>query len=150
MNNSALQGVFQGFDIAGAGLRAEMLRSEVVAANIANMNVTGGKGKEPYRRRTVVFEEALTQAQNELGGTRSLAGGVKVARVHEDTKTPFDTRHEPSNPLADEHGFILTSNVNLFHELVDVASIERSFQANLAALRAYRGMVQDAIANMRT
>ena len=61
------QGVFQGFDIAASGLRAEMMRSEVAAANIGNMHRTGNATKEPYRRKSVVFEEMLDRVQSASG-----------------------------------------------------------------------------------
>ena len=147
-----MAGTFQGFDIAASGLRAELARSEIVAANISNMHVTGGKGKDPYRRKTVVFEEVLGEQAATLRGSdgAARAGGVRVQKVHEDRTTPFVPRYDPADPNADENGFVLMSNVDIFRELVDMSVIERSFQANLASLRAYRAMIQDSVANMRS
>ena len=65
-------------------------------------------------------------------------------------ETPFVPRHDPGHPHADEDGFVLTSNVDLFREMVDMMSIERSFQANLAAMRSYRGMLKSTMDSMRT
>ena len=50
-----MKGVFRGLDIAGAGLRAELQRSEVVASNLSNMHRTGNATREPYRRRAIQF-----------------------------------------------------------------------------------------------
>ena len=58
-----MSGIFRGFDIATTGLRAELQRSEVVASNLGNMHSTGNADKLPYRRKVVVFEEALKAAQ---------------------------------------------------------------------------------------
>jgi flagellar basal-body rod protein FlgC len=138
-----MRGIFRGLDIAAAGLRAEMQRSEVVAANISNMHITGGRTREPYRRKTVVFEELLEQGPN---ATRQ-AGGVRVKEVVEDRTTPFLPRYDPQDP-ENKDGWVLTSNVDVFRELVDVNVIARSFEANLAAMRAYRSMVQAAINNI--
>ena len=44
----------------------------------------------------------------------------------------------------------MARNVDLFQELVDMQVIERSFDANLTALRTYRGMLQNTLTNMRT
>lgn len=144
---TAMEGIFQGFDIAAAGMRAELLRSEIVSANISNMHSTGNRQHEPYRRRTVVFQEVLDAAPgDERAGLR--AKGVRVARVVEDRTTPFPARHEPGHPDADENGFVLMSNVNLFKELVDLSAIERSFEANLAAMRTYRTMLQSAVSHI--
>ena len=71
-----MKGAFRGLDISTAGLRAEMQRSEVVAANLSNMHRTGNADHEPYRRRQVVFEELLEDA---LGSKGADAQG-RVAR----------------------------------------------------------------------
>jgi flagellar basal-body rod protein FlgC len=143
-----MQGVFQGFDIAGAGLRAEMQRSEVVASNLANMHRTGNAENEPYRRKTLVFRELLegAEADAELGpGVK--AGGITIAEVKEDD-SPFPVFYQPGHPDADDSGKVLGSNVDLFQEMVDMQVIERSFDANLTAMRSYRTMLQNAISNI--
>ena len=148
--NDPMHGVFRGFDIAASGLRAELHRSEIVAANIGNMHRTGNSQNEPYRRKVVVFEELL---EAERGGDVSaeevakLASGVQLARVVED-ETPFPVFYQPGHPDADASGKVLGSNVDLFQELVDMQVIERSFDANLTALRTYRSMLQNTITNM--
>lgn len=148
-----MQGVFRGFDIAGAGMRAELQRSEMVASNLANMHRTGNAQKEPYRRKQLVFEELLLEQQSGPGpGGRpgpvgGVAAGVQMAQVVED-ETPFPVFFQPGHPDADSSGQVLGSNVDLFQELVDMQVIERSFDANLQALRSYRGMLQNTITNM--
>jgi flagellar basal-body rod protein FlgC len=149
--NDPMQGVFHGFDIVASGLRAEQQRAEIVSANLGNMSRTGNKHREPYRRRSVVFEEVLDSLpglRGVSGGDRT-AAGVKVAQVVEDQVSPFPKHHNPGHPDADEDGWVWGSNVDLFQELVDLAAIERSFDANLAAMRAYRNMLQNTLANMR-
>lgn len=149
-----MQGVFRGFDIAGAGMRAELQRSEMVASNLANMHRTGNAQKEPYRRKQLVFEELLLEQQSgpvgrggpggQVGG---VAAGVQVAQVVED-QTPFPVFYQPGHRDADASGQVLGSNVDLFQELIDMSTIERSFDANLTALRTYRSMLQNTITNM--
>lgn len=147
--NDPMQGVFRGFDIAGSGLRAELQRSEIVAANLGNMHRTGNAENEPYRRKVVVFEELLREAQGatDVDAATRLASGVQVSHVVEDQKA-FPVFYQPGHPDADASGRVLGSNVDLFQELVDLSVIERSFEANLTALRTYRGMLQNTISNM--
>jgi flagellar basal-body rod protein FlgC len=146
-----MQGIFQGFDIAASGLRAEMLRSDIVAANLGNMHRTGNKHREPYRRKSVVFEELLDRVHSagRIDGGDKLAAGVRVAAVVEDRESKFPRLHSPGHPDADEDGWVWSSNVDVFHELVDLSIIERSFEANLAAMRTYRTMLQNTLNNMR-
>jgi len=140
-----MSGIFRGFDIATTGLRAEMQRSEIVASNLGNMHRTGNAEKLPYRRKVVVFEEALNDAARaSQRGKSGVNAGVQVARVVEDT-TPFPVFYQPGHPDADAKGQVLGSNVDLFKELVDMNIIQRSFDANLKSLRTYRGMLQNTI-----
>ena len=137
-----MSGIFRGFDIATTGLRAELQRSEIVASNLGNMHRTGNADKLPYRRKMLVFEEALEAAKGR--GVSASESGVQVGRVVEDT-TPFPVFHQPGHPDADDKGQVLGSNVDLFKELVDMNVIQRSFDANLTALRTYRGMLQNTL-----
>jgi flagellar basal-body rod protein FlgC len=146
-----MKGVFRGFDIATSGLRAELQRSEIVAANLRNMHRTGNASREPYRRKVVTFEELVEAAGRSpgkgRGGSDERAAGVKIARVAED-RSPFPVFYQPGHPDADESGKVLGSNVDLFQELVDMSLIERSFDANLTALRTYRGMLQNTLTHL--
>ena len=147
-----MKGIFQGFDIAAAGLKAQMMRSEVVMANLGNMHSTGNKYDEPYRRKSVVFEEVLdrVQATRDVPGGDEVAAGVRVSAVTEDHTSEFSKFHRPGHPDADENGWVWSSNVDPFEELVDLSIIERSFEANLAAMRSYRTMLQSTLNNMRS
>jgi len=131
-----MKGVFQGFDIATAGLNAQMMRTEIVMSNLGNMHSTGNKYNEPYRRKSIVFDQ--------------VAAGVRVSRVVEDQVSEFSKRQEPGHADADEDGWVWGSNVDVFQELVDLSIIERGFQANLAAMRSYRTMLQNTLNNMRS
>ena len=148
-----MNGVFQGFDIIGSALHAEMQRSEIVASNLANMHVTRTADGEPYRRKMVVFEELLgnqIRGLDDVDGGSSVPGGVRLSRVNSDYQTEFVATYDPGHEHANEEGFVLRSNVDMFRELMDMTVIRRSFEANLAAMRSYRGMLQSTITNFRS
>ena len=147
----SMKGMFQGFDIAAAGLRAEMARAQVVAANISNANRTGNP--DPYRRKSLLFSEVLAESAGTLrgiDGSDVVPAGVEVSGIYEDHTSPFVPKYDPGHPDADDRGFVLMSNVDLMRELVDLSVIERSYQANLAAMNTYRGMVRQTIERMAT
>lgn len=146
-----MRGIFQGFDIIGAGLRADMQRAEVIAINLSHLQDVGNKYDEPYRRRGVIFEEVLDKIGGglaDLPGGKTLARGVRVKEIYIDYRSEFQSRSDPSHPKADEDGFVLMTNVNMFQEMVDLRAVQRSFQANLVALRTYRQMIQSTIQNI--
>ena len=131
--------MFHGLDIIGSGLRAELARSEVVAANLANANDTGTADDPPYARRMVTFQEMLADAS---GGP--VAMGVQLKEVFEDTDTPPRRIFDPGHPQADASGWVLGSNVDMFKELVDLSVIERSYQANISAMRSDRARISSS------
>ena len=151
-NINPMRGIFHGFDIASSGLRAEMQRSELIAVNLSNMNSIGNEKNPPYMRRGIVFEEMLDKTTNsnlrDIPGGKGLASGVRVREIYADERTKFEPLHAPYHPKANEAGYVLRSNVNMFKELVDMSIVERSFQANLSALRTYRNMLQATVQNI--
>lgn len=145
-----MRSVFQGLDIIASGLRAELQRADVVSANLANMHSTGNAQKLPYRRKSVEFAEVLDGIDSLRGvpGGERMAAGVQVSRVVDDLKTEFPKFRQPGHKDAGDDGFVWSSNVDMFQELVDMSVIERSFQANLQAMRTYRQMLQSTISNL--
>lgn len=134
-----LDGIFQGTQVSVSGLRAERLRMEVVAQNIANAEVTrAGPNGEPYRRRVVLFSQALGRARS------ASPEGVHVDGVVEDP-TPFQLVYRPGHPDADEKGYLAVPNVNLSVEMVDLATSARAYEANLAAIRSFREISEHAL-----
>ena len=51
-------GLFDAIETSGSGLSAERLRMDVTAENLANANTTRGVDGGPYRRKSVVLQEA--------------------------------------------------------------------------------------------
>lgn len=118
--------------VAAAGMHAQSARLQVVAENVANADSTGATpGADPYRRKTISFEEFLSE---ETGLT-----SVRVSEVGKDDK-PFGLRHDPAHPAADENGFIKVSNVNPILEMANMREASRSYEANMNLLEAGRRM----------
>ena len=119
LTTDPMHGVFQGFDIAASALRAELQRSEIVAANLSNMHDTGSNENEPYRRRGVVFEEVLNRVNSvsDVEGGNLVAAGVQVRSVYVDHKSPMRHFHDPGHPDANEAGWVFGTNVDMFKEL---------------------------------
>jgi len=52
-------GYFTSLDISASALTAQRLRMDTISQNIANANTTRTENGQPYRRKTVLFEENL-------------------------------------------------------------------------------------------
>ena len=118
--------------IAGAGLQAQSTRVRVVSENLANAQSTGTtRGADPYRRKTVTFENTMNRA---LG-----ASLVKIKGVGVD-KAPFRVEFEPSHPAADDKGYVKMPNVSMLLEMADMREANRSYEANLQMIKQARSM----------
>lgn len=123
--------------IAASGMNAQTTRLRVIAENMANQDTTGSKaGADPYRRRTVTFEDRLDR---QVG-----ADTVQVRQVGQD-KSDFPLRYDPSNPAANAQGYVKMPNVNGLVEAMDMREAERSYSANLAVMQASRSMLSRTI-----
>jgi len=118
--------------IASAGLQAQSTRVRVVSENLANAQATGTtQGADPYRRKTVTFENTMNRA---LG-----AALVKIKGIGVD-KAPFRVEFEPGHPAADEKGYVKMPNVSMLLEMADMREANRSYEANLQMIKQARSM----------
>lgn len=124
--------MFNIFEISGSALMAQSQRMNVTASNLANADSVVGPDGEPYRARQVIFE--TRQAAG------SAIGGVQVSEVIEDP-APFRLEYRPDHPLADEKGYIRMPNVEPVHEMVNMISASRSYQANVEVLNTSKQLM---------
>jgi flagellar basal-body rod protein FlgC len=134
-------GLFDAIDISGSGLSAERLRMDVVAENLANAQTTRGADGGPYRRKTVVLQEAQGGFGQVLQGALGQNGarGVQVAAVTEDA-APDRLVYDPGHPDADANGYVHMPNVNPVSEMVDLISAQRAYEANVTAMQGAKTM----------
>ena len=128
--------------IAASGMDAQTTRLRVIAENLANQDSTGSTpGADPYRRKTITFENRLDQ---QLG-----ADTVRVKKVGRDA-TEFPQHYDPSNPAANSAGYVKLPNVNSMAEMMDMREAERSYNANLAVMQTSRSMLTRTIGLLKS
>ncbi len=147
----ALDRILSATDIAASGLKAERVRMDVAANNIANAHATrtpGGDG--PYRRQQVVFASVLGNPLIQNPDERvATLGGVRVVGVQSDQTTELPRVYNPAHPDADDDGFVRMPNVQIPHEMVDLLTASRSYEANLKSLQTFQRMAEQALSLLR-
>lgn len=118
------------FDIAGSAMRAQNLRLNTTASNLANANTVASTAEEAYRARHPVFAAVL----------KGQTGGVKTLGVVESSREP-EMRYEPGHPLANEEGYVFGSNVDNVEEMANMMSATRSYQSNVDMLASVRQLM---------
>ena len=138
-------GLFQSFNISASGMTAERFRTDIIAENIANVNSTSTEDGGPYRRKIVTFKEkSVTPFSNYLTTSKNMAigNGVKVTKVTEDYSTEFNMEYDPSNPVADENGYVSYPNVNTVTEMTNLIDSTRAYEANATAFDASKSLAE--------
>lgn len=111
--------------LSASGMRAQSERLRHTAENIANTDTPG------YRRKLVSFEEAVQFGRP--------TGMVEASRTMLD-RSELPSIYDPANPLADDEGYYLGSNVDLVVEIADSREAGRSYEANLKMFEQTRQM----------
>ena len=136
-------GLFQSFNISASGMTAQRFRTDIIAENIANVNTTSTESGGPYRRKIVTFQEKdVTPFSQYFSHSKNAAvgNGVKVSKVSEDYEIDFIMEYDPSNPDADENGYVSYPNVNTVTEMTNLIDATRSYEANATAFEASKNM----------
>jgi len=119
--------------IASSGMKAQATRLRVISENLANADSTSElPGREPYRRKLVTFRNQLDRAIE--------ANTVKVKKILTD-QSKLNSKYDPTNPAADEKGYVLMPNVNPLVEMMDMREAQRSYEANMDVISTSRQMV---------
>ena len=152
-------------DISASGLRAQRIRMNTIAENVANINTTRTDEGGPYRRQIAVlstkkefgaFKDYMESAKLDLTTTKSchlepvkgehgkrIMHGVE-AHIELDN-SPSKMIFDPGHPDADEAGYVSMPNVNIVEEMVNMISASRSYEANVTALNAVKSMARSAM-----
>lgn len=154
--------LFGVMDISSSALKAERVRAEVVASNMANSETTRTENGGPYSRHHVVFstvnagtfQDTLLSSQRQMrlplqgvGGEwagDATPGGVRVSGVLED-QGPALMRFDPQHPDAGPDGYVAYPDINPLTEMVDLMGATRSYGMNASAVQAEKGMLASSL-----
>ncbi len=162
--------LFGVLDVSGSALKAERIRAEVVAANMANAETTRTADGGPYRRQQVIFATASPNGEQSFAasllgqaGGAGLDGsgvsfamrgspdtddaqdaGVQVAGIATDGDAPL-RRYDPQSPDAGPDGYVAYPDINPLTEMVDLMGATRSYGLNTSAIQAEKNMIADSL-----
>ncbi|EXF53106.1 flagellar basal body rod protein FlgC [Bacillus subtilis] len=143
---------FHSLNVSASALTAQRVRMDVVSSNLANMDTTRAKQVNgewvPYRRKMVSLQskgESFSSILNsQMSGSGNAGNGVKVSKITEDD-SDFTLVYDPTDPDANAEGYVQKPNVDPLKEMVDLVSSTRSYEANVTAMNATKGMLMKAL-----
>jgi len=128
--------MFNSIDISTSGLVAQRIRMNTCAANLANVDTVMSPDGGPYQRRKVLFE-AGKDVQDRTGE------GVHVARIEKEAV--FRTEYDPSNPYADENGYVKLPGIDPLMEMANMIEAQRAYEANITAVSVGKDMLNSSL-----
>lgn len=166
----AMIDMFSGLSISASALRAQRVRQNVIASNLANAETTRGADGGPYKKQFVVLKEATMEPDKRFifGGKDRMPGfttqpdhmpipqdgfpidknkvgsGVEVAAIEQDTSAPRLV-YDPTHPDANKEGYVAMPNVNVVSEMTDMISATRSYEASVTAMNSAKAMLMKAL-----
>ncbi|MDV2580595.1 flagellar basal body rod protein FlgC [Alkalibacillus haloalkaliphilus] len=145
--------IFHGMNTNASALTANRFKMDVVSSNLANADTTRAQLNEdgewePYRRKLVSTEPRDANfnsfLQKSMNRSSNPGSGVRVNSVEED-QSPFEQVYNPSHPDSDENGYVQMPNVDPLKEMLDLMSTSRSYEANVTAMNASKGMLMKSL-----
>lgn len=133
---------------SASGLSAQRIRMKLIAGNLANVNTTRTAEGGPYQRREPVFAAEAPSA-GAFGDMLRLqqegdAVAVRMVQVVKDGREPI-MKYAPDHPDANKNGYVALPNISVTEEMVNLVSASRSYEANIAAIKATKNMVAKAL-----
>jgi flagellar basal-body rod protein FlgC len=123
------------FDISGRAMSAQLSRLNTTASNLANARTTYSSEAEAYRAIKPVFKTI-----EESPGVAT----VQIDKVIQSDIKPVK-RHDPTNPLADEEGYVWDAGVDETAELIDMLETARQYQNNVQVMQTAKSLILDTV-----
>jgi len=115
-------------------MSAQSLRLNTIASNMANAETVAASEQDAYRARQTVFQSYV------FDKSRPAESGVNMLGIVESAE-PVRNMYDPENPLANEQGYVFTSNVDTVEEMVNMLSSSRSYQNNVEVLNTSKELM---------
>ena len=138
---------FTALNVSSSGLSAQRTRINIASSNLANVETTRGADGGPYKRREVVlsavpFHRAFEDVQRT--DMHDQTHSVEVTSIVADETEPRLV-YNPDHPDARTDGYVAMPNINPISEMVDLLTTQRSYEANVSAMRASKSMALEAL-----
>lgn len=138
---------FSAIDTSASGLSAERLRMDVISNNIANVNTTRTESGGPFRRQLAIFQARKPHGNwphTDRLNYSEPGKGVRVTAIMED-QAPFKLVYDPNHPDSDKDGYVRFPNINMVHEMVDMITATRAYEANVTCINSAKDIINSAL-----
>lgn len=129
------------YSIAGSAMNAQTVRLNTVASNLANADAVAANPEDAYKALKPVFATVYNKVQLASGDNVYPNAQVRIMDVIQH-QGDAEKRFEPSNPLANDEGYVYYPDIDVVAEMADMMSATRSFETNVEVLANVKSMQQ--------
>lgn len=136
----ALSPLLKAMRVAASGIYAQNQRMLIVSQNLAHAGLRSSPKVQPYQRQVITMASKL----DKKSGTNLIV----VKGIRKDP-TPPTRLYAPDEPLADEAGYVLETNVKAPNEMIDMRETGRSHESAVRAFEKSLSMFQNTISLLK-
>ena len=161
-----VEGIFSTLRTSFSGLLTQMKKLEVISENIANSEKVADNKGNVYLRKLVKQLNPPTQSSGGFGDRMTLSlrksnsghlSGVKqpgfsISNSNDEGRQfkivevkGVKRIYEPSNPQADENGYVNMPNISVLEEMVEMISVSRIYEANVSVMTAAKQIAKQTL-----
>ena len=129
------------YSIAGSAMNAQTVRLNTVASNLANADAVSANPDDAYKALKPVFATVYSKTQLSVSKESYPNAEVRIVDVVQ-SAGQAEKRFEPSNPLANDEGYVYYPDIDVVSEMADMMSATRSFETNVEVLSNVKSMQQ--------
>ncbi|MFN3016326.1 flagellar basal body rod protein FlgC [Vibrio coralliilyticus] len=129
------------YSIAGSAMNAQTVRLNTVASNLANADAVSANQDDAYKALKPVFATVYSKTQLSASKESYPNAEVRIVDVVQ-SAGQAEKRFEPSNPLANDEGYVYYPDIDVVSEMADMMSATRSFETNVEVLSNVKSMQQ--------
>ena len=104
-----------------------------------------GDTKEELTASEAALNEAKEKIESYMQANHAAAEVDVYKRQVVESQEAFVPVYDPTNPEADENGYVQMPNVNNAEEMVDLMAATRAYEANITALNITKSMAMKAL-----
>jgi flagellar basal-body rod protein FlgC len=128
---------------AASGMSAQTIRMNTIASNLANAGNVGSSEETTYHTKYPIFSE-VTQNIAGLSQDNQPVGGVRVTSI-DHTKKPLDKHYEPDHPMANEEGYVYSTDVNPISEITNMIAASKEYQADVEVINTTKNLIMQTL-----
>ena len=119
--------------------RAQLVRLNTIASNLANAGNISGTEEEAYRAMKPIFQTTYAENVKQSGiSTTEVAGITTTERLPERV-------FMPEHPLSDDEGFVFSAAVNVEEEYIEMLEAKRQYANNVEVVTTLRALMMRTI-----